>query len=104
MDPRVDRVTQPHGRILIPTLGDYYLSLERLTPSEQDSFRAGHLVVLYEGSPGTSRCSAYHPRDYVVGTLAAELELASFRPAADEARHDLYLFRRPAEAAEAARA
>jgi SAM-dependent methyltransferase len=89
------RVTRPGGRILISTLGDYYLSLDRLTPSEASSFRAGNLVVLFERSPGTSLCSAYHPQVYVVERLAAGLELVAFLPAADDARHDLYLFRKP---------
>jgi SAM-dependent methyltransferase len=89
------RVTRPGGRVLFSTLGEYYLSLERLTRSEQESFRAGNLVVLYEGSPGTSLCSAYHPREYVVDRLAPDLQLVSFRPAADDAHHDIYLFRKP---------
>jgi SAM-dependent methyltransferase len=89
------RVTRTGGRILISTLGEYYLSLDRLTDSERRSFLDGNLVVLYEGSPGTSLCSAYHPREYVVDRLASDLELVSFRPAADDAQHDIYLFRKP---------
>jgi SAM-dependent methyltransferase len=92
------RVTRPGGRILISTLGEYYLSLDRLTDSERSSFLDGNVVVLYEGSPGTSLCSAYHPRDYVVGRLASDLQPVSFRPAADDAQHDVYLFRKPPSA------
>jgi SAM-dependent methyltransferase len=89
------RVTRPGGRILISTLGANYLSLDRLTQSERRSFLDGDLVVLYQGSPGTSLCSAYHPREYVVDRLAPHLRLVSFRPAADDAQHDIYFFRKP---------
>ena len=89
------RVARPGGHLLITTLGGYYLSLGRLTEAEQERFGAGNVVVLYEGSPGTSLCSAYHPPEYVTGTLAAGLELVSLREAADDARHDIYFFRKP---------
>src|SRR5689334_20896954 len=55
------RVLRPGGLLLISTLGEYYASRNRLTPSERDSFADGNLVVLYERSAGTSLCSAYHP-------------------------------------------
>jgi SAM-dependent methyltransferase len=90
------RVLRPEGYLLISTLGEHYLSLERLTESERRSFSNGDVVVLYVGSPGTSLCSAYHPPEYVHGKLAAEFELLSFLPAADDGRHDIHLFRKPA--------
>jgi SAM-dependent methyltransferase len=89
------RVTGEGGRIVFSTLGEHYLGLDRLTPPEEESFRAGNVVVLYQGSPGTSLCSAYHPREYVVSSLASHLELVAFEPAADDARHDVYVFRKP---------
>jgi SAM-dependent methyltransferase len=92
------RVLRPEGRLLISTLGEHYLSLERLTEAERRSFLQGHVVVLYEDAPGTSLCSAYHPTEYVLGNLAAGFELASFLPAADDGRHDIYLLRKPAPA------
>jgi len=97
------RVLRPNGYLLISTLGEYYLSLERLNESERRSFSSGNLVVLYEDAPGTSLCSAYHPTKYVLETLAPDFELASFRPAADDGRHDIYLFRKPARAGAVAR-
>ena len=89
------RVLRPQGYLLFSTLGEHYLTLDRLNESERQSFANGDVVVLYEGSPGTSLCSAYHPPEYVHRRLADGLELLSFIPAADDARHDLHLFRKP---------
>ncbi|MDX6387370.1 MAG: hypothetical protein QOD85_1172 [Gaiellaceae bacterium] len=90
------RVLKPGGFLLMSTLGEYYLSLKRLTDDERQTFLNGKVVVLYEGAPGTSLCSAYHPPGYVHDQLGAELELAAFRPAAADGRHDMHLFRKPA--------
>jgi SAM-dependent methyltransferase len=90
------RVLRPNGWLLMSTLGEHYLSLKRLTESEEQAFRRGEVVVLYEHSAGSSLCSAYHPPDYVRESLGADFELVTFRPAADDGRHDLHLFRKPA--------
>jgi SAM-dependent methyltransferase len=90
------RVLKPGGFLLFSTLGEYFVSRDRLTESERQSFANGNLVVLYEGSPGTSLCSAYHPPVYVTRELAAELDSVTFRAAADDGRHDIHLFRKPA--------
>ena len=92
------RVLRPGGYLLMSTLGEYYVARKRLTKSERESFSNGSVVVLYEQAPGTSLCSAYHPPDYVHGTLAAGFDLVSFRPAADDGRHDIHLLRKPAAA------
>ena len=92
------RVLRPGGFLLISTLGEHFASLDRLAPSELEAFRSGQLVVLYEGASGRSLCSAYHPAEYVHTRLAAEYELVSFMPAADDGRHDLHLLRKPATA------
>ena len=78
------------------TMGEYYLSRQRLSESEQEAFLRGELVVLYERSAGTSLCSAYHPPGYVHRRLATDFELAAFRPAGDEGPHDIHLLRKPA--------
>jgi len=96
------RVLEPGGFLLISTLGEHYASLDRLAPSELDAFRSGQLVVLYEGASGRSLCSAYHPVEYVRTRLAAEYELVSFMPAADDGRHDLYLLRKPSPGTQSA--
>lgn len=89
------RVLRPGGYLLITTLGEYYLSRNRLSEAERRRFLDGEVVVLYEGSPGTSLCSAYHPPEYVQRELAVDFELVTFRPAADEGRHDIHLLRKP---------
>ena len=91
----VRRLLKPGGFFLFSTLGDYYASRHRLTSPERASFDAGNLVVLYERSPGTSLCSAYHPPEYVRRELARELEHVSFQAAADDGRHDVHLLRKP---------
>jgi hypothetical protein len=90
------RILKPGGYLLISTLGEYYLSLDRLNDEEQRSFSNGNLVVLYEESAGTSLCSAYHPPQFVRESLAKNFDFVSFRPAADDGRHDLHLVRKPA--------
>jgi SAM-dependent methyltransferase len=91
------RVLRPGGFLLMSTMGEYYLARQRLSEPEQEAFRRGELIVLYERSAGTSLCSAYHPPEYVHERLASEFELASFRPAADGADpHDIHLLRKPA--------
>jgi SAM-dependent methyltransferase len=92
------RVLRPDGYLLISTLGEYYLSRKRLTESERQTFVDGNVVVLYDTSPGTSLCSAYHPPEYVHRNLAKDFELVVFRPAADDGRHDIHLLRKPAPA------
>jgi len=88
------RVLKPYGSFVFSTLGAHYVSRDRLTPDERRSFEAGNLVVLYEGSPGTSLCSAYHPHDYVARELARGFDVVAFRPAADDGRHDIHVLRK----------
>ena len=92
----LQRVLRPGGFLLVSTLGEHYLSLGRLTEPEQEAFRRGELIVLFERSSGTSLCSAYHPPEYVRTKLAGDLEVVAFRPAADDGKHDLHLLRNPA--------
>jgi SAM-dependent methyltransferase len=91
------RILRPGGYLLMSTLGEYYLSLDRLNDAERRSFAEGRLVVLYQGSAGTSLCSAYHPPQFVRESLGQNFEFVSFRPAADDGRHDLHLLRKPAD-------
>jgi SAM-dependent methyltransferase len=88
------RVLRPGGYFVFSTLGEYYAARNRLTAAERAAFAEGKLVVLYEGSSGTSLCSAYHPPDYVRRELAADLEYVTFRPAADDGRHDIHVLRK----------
>jgi SAM-dependent methyltransferase len=96
------RVLRPGGYLLISTMGQYYLGLQRLSESEREAFARGELVVLYERSAGTSLCSAYHPPEYVRTKLASDCEHVAFRPAVEGGRHDIHLLRKPARVAVAA--
>lgn len=91
----IARVLRPGALFLFSTMGEHYLSLGRLTDDERRLFENGEVVVLYEGAPGTSLCSAYHPPEYVREKLAADFEVVSFRPAIDYGRHDVHLVRKP---------
>jgi Methyltransferase domain len=88
------RVLERDGFLLLSTLGERYASLDRLGEDERERFRNGRLVVLYEGSPGTSLCSAYHPPEYVREKLAQGFDVVAFRPAGDEGGHDIHLLRK----------
>jgi SAM-dependent methyltransferase len=90
------RVLKPRGYFLFSTMGEHYLSAGRLNDSERRRFANGDVVVLYEGAPGTSLCSAYHPPEYVRDRLASDYEFVTSRPAIDYGRHDVHLFRKPA--------
>jgi SAM-dependent methyltransferase len=90
------RVLRPAGYFVFSTLGEYFVSRDRLTADEQRSFENGKLVVLYERSPGTSLCSAYHPPAYVRSELARGFDVVAFRPAADDGRHDIHVLRKRA--------
>jgi SAM-dependent methyltransferase len=90
------RVLRPGGLFLFSTLGEYFVSRDRLTPAERSSFEEGKLVVLYERSAGSSLCSAYHPHEYVRRELARDFDAVAFRPAADDGRHDIHVLRKPA--------
>jgi SAM-dependent methyltransferase len=88
------RLLRPGGYLLFSTLGEHYLSLDRLSESERAMFESGGLVVLYEDAPGTSLCSAYHPEAYVRAQLAGGFDVRTFLPAADDGRHDVYLLQK----------
>jgi SAM-dependent methyltransferase len=88
------RVLEPGGYFIFSTLGEYFVSRDRLTDDERRSFENGELVVLYERSAGTSLCSAYHPPDFVRRELADGFDVVAFRPAADDGRHDIHLLRK----------
>ena len=88
------RVLKLGGYLVFSTLGEHFVSRDRLTEGERQTFASGRLVVLYEGSSGTSLCSAYHPPDYVRTELGAGFDYVTFRPAADDGRHDIHMLRK----------
>jgi SAM-dependent methyltransferase len=89
------RVLRPGGHVLFTTLGEYYVGLDRLTAAERSTFDRGGLVVLFEDHAGESFCSAYHPRAYVEGTLAAGYEYVAHRGGGADEPHDIHLLRKP---------
>jgi SAM-dependent methyltransferase len=88
------RVLKPGGHFVFSTLGDYFVARDRLTADEQRAFENGELVVLYEDAPGTSLCSAYHPREWVAHELAQGFDVVGFRSAADDGHHDIHVLRK----------
>jgi SAM-dependent methyltransferase len=88
------RVLRPGGYLLFSTLGDYYVSLDRLSPAERQRFDRGDLVVLFERHAGENVCSAYHPRSYVEGTMADGFEYVGLERGTVAEEHDMHLFRR----------
>jgi SAM-dependent methyltransferase len=89
------RVLRPGGYLLLSTLGEYYVGLDRLTTEERRRFDAGMLVVLFEEHAGENVCSAYHPRAYVERTLAQGFEYVAHQGGTADEGHDMHLFRTP---------
>ena len=87
------RVLKPGGYLLFTTLGERYVSLDRLNDDERRAFGAGKLVVLYQSVAGTNLCSAYHPPAYVKEEIGADFELRAFVSGDDGFPQDRYLFR-----------
>jgi SAM-dependent methyltransferase len=89
------RVTAPGGYLLISTHGERYLPV--LSAEQQSRFRAGELVVVGEDAAGSNRCGAYHPLEYVRGSMTAGSVLVDFIPegALGNPYQDLFLLRKP---------
>ena len=89
------RVLEPGGFLVLTTHGEYYF--DRLSPLEQEAFRAGQVVVWNRNVAGSNDCGAYHPMEYVRDKLAPSFELLSFIPSGFKGipYQDLYLFRKP---------
>jgi len=90
------RILRPGGYLLFTTHGEAYM--HEMTPSEQEQFRAGRLVVKGAHAPGTNFCSSYHPQQYVRDRLAAGFEWLDFIPsgAKGNPHQDVYFLRKPA--------
>jgi len=88
------RVVRPGGYLLISTLGEYYVGLDRLNEHERRKFERGALVVLFQDHIGENVCSAYHPQAYVETTLSAGFEYAAYRKGSELENHDIHLLRK----------
>jgi 2-polyprenyl-3-methyl-5-hydroxy-6-metoxy-1,4-benzoquinol methylase len=71
------RVLKPGGHLLLTTQGAAY-ARAYLPQPEQRRFDTGHLVVLNQEQAGRNACLAYHPAEYVTGTLVKGLEVVDF--------------------------
>ena len=92
------RVLRPGGFLFLTTHGDFYQN--QLTPAEQETFRAGRMVVRGETRDGSNDCAVFHPEAYVRSTLATRLDVVDFLPegAAGNPRQDVVLLRKPESA------
>ena len=86
------RVLRPEGLLLLSVHGASRFF--ELTPTEQDQFSAGALVVKYGSTPGSNLCGAYHPEIYVRNCLARKYDVVDFVPGGiRDADQDVYLLR-----------
>lgn len=67
------RVVEPGGRIIFSTHGD--ATRDQMEPTVEERYDRGELAVRFAGTPGSNLCSAFHPEDWVRGTLVPELEV-----------------------------
>lgn len=90
----LSRVLKPGGYLLITTHGEAFL--HKLMPEDLRRYQSGELVVLYDDAAGTNMCAAFHPKEYVVRTLATDYELIDHIPqgATGTGNQDIYLLRR----------
>jgi SAM-dependent methyltransferase len=91
------RLLRPGGLLIVSVLG--HGCRDRMEADEQERFDRGSLVVQRAGMAGRNLCTAYHPRDYVTGSLLADFtDVAPFQLGQPDAvlMQDAYIARRPA--------
>jgi SAM-dependent methyltransferase len=88
------RVIGDGGYLLITTHGRYYL--DQLTPTEQQQFQKGQLVVRDLAAAGTNYCATFHAEEYVRTKLAEGFEVLDFIPegAKGNPRQDVFLLKK----------
>lgn len=86
------RVLRPGGILAVTLSGEG--DLVRTTPSEQQRFRAGELVVVDGNLAGTNLCGVYHPESFVRETWADLFTVRLFlsQGASGSPKQDLYVF------------
>lgn len=84
------RVLKPGGYLVLSTMP------ERLLPSDDEEarkrFRDGQLIVVNAAAAGGNACTAFHPYNYMRGTLARAFEILEFIP--DGVGQDFWLLRK----------
>ena len=90
------RVVEPGGRIVFSTHGD--ATRDQMEPSVEARYDRGELAVRFAGTPGSNLCSAFHPEEWVRGTLVPELEVLDLvrGGAPGLGVHDIWTVRKPA--------
>lgn len=91
------RLLRPGGLLIVSVLGNAVC--DRLTVDERQRFDRGELVVERPRMAGRNTCTAYHPREYVTGSLLGGfVDVAAFDLGTPEMvlMQDAYIARRPA--------
>lgn len=88
------RVLRPRGILLVTLSGEG--DLGRLTVEEQETFRAGEMVVVDPQFAGTNMCGVYHPEEFVRAQWAPYFKVLRFvqRGARGSPMQDLYVLER----------
>ncbi len=94
------RVLAPGGYLLVTTHGDAFADA-RLAGDELERYRRGEIVIRQSSVAGTNSCAAFHPIEYVRGTLAEGFEVLDWRPGVGPSsslrgaiRQDVFLLRK----------
>jgi SAM-dependent methyltransferase len=94
------RVLAPGGHLLVTTHGDAFANA-RLVGEELERYRRGEIVIRQSRVAGTNACAAFHPIEYVRGTLAEGFEVLDWRPGVGPSsaqrgaiRQDVFLLRK----------
>lgn len=94
------RVLALGGYLLVTTHGDAFADA-RLVGDELERYRRGEIVIRQSSVAGTNACAAFHPIEYVRGTLAEGFEVLDWRPGIGPSssqrgaiRQDVFLLRK----------
>lgn len=90
------RVLEPGGRIVFSTHGD--ATRDQMEPTVVERYDRGELAVRFAATPGSNLCSAFHPEEWVRGTLVPGLEVLDLvrGGAPGLGVHDIWTVRKPA--------
>lgn len=91
------RILRPGGLLIVSVLG--HACRDRMESDEKVVFDRGELVVQRPRMAGRNLCTAYHPREYVSGTLLADFTDVTplvLGQAESPMMQDGYIARRPA--------
>lgn len=88
------RIIAPGGLLLITLHGRS--RIHQLSPTEQEEFLAGKMVVIYPESAGENVCGAFHPEKSVRDQLAKRFTVVDFiESGARDSNQDIYILRKP---------